>query len=54
MEGLQTYEHKEIEGYISYIKVGRRSYIVVGDPICSEEDMMQLIHAFRSEILLKK
>jgi phosphatidylglycerol lysyltransferase len=47
---FQTYWDEKIEGYISYIKVDRKNYIVVWDPICSENDMMTLIHNFRRKI----
>ncbi len=54
MEGVCMYECEEIEGYISYVKAGKKDYLVIGDPICSENDMMRLIHSFRLHVLSQK
>ena len=54
MDWLETFQVDGIEWYISYIKVGRWSYIVVGDPICSDNNIMKLVHSFRTTVLAKR
>lgn len=49
MEGIQSFNVGSIEGFISYTVV-KKTYIAIGDPLCSENNMFELTHAFRKYV----
>ncbi len=53
MEGIQSFNVGSIEGFISYTVV-KKTYIAIGDPLCSENNMFELTHAFRKYVWEKK
>jgi len=50
---LEYFSHEKYDGYIAYKKI-KKTYLGVGDPICSEKDVLYLAHEFREFVKKNK